>query len=152
MRERERERQRHRRKEKQAPCPELDVGLDPRTPGSSPGPKAGAKLLSHPGIPSARQVTMFSGLEDQVSFLFFSFFLFSFFLFFLFFLLSPFLFLSFFSFFSSLSLFFFLSSYLFIYLFIFLGAMGQRKRERTLGRLHIQRTAGYRAQSHNPET
>ena len=26
--------------------------LDPRTPGSRPGPKAGAKLLSHPGIPS----------------------------------------------------------------------------------------------------
>ena len=25
--------------------------LDPRTPGSCPGPKAGAKPLSHPGIP-----------------------------------------------------------------------------------------------------
>ena len=25
--------------------------LDPRTPGSHPGPKAGAKQLSHPGIP-----------------------------------------------------------------------------------------------------
>ena len=25
---------------------------DPRTPGSCPGPKAGTKLLSHPGIPS----------------------------------------------------------------------------------------------------
>ena len=40
--ERERERQRHRQKEKQAPCRELDMGLDPRTPGSRPGPKAGA--------------------------------------------------------------------------------------------------------------
>ena len=30
---------------------EPDVGLDPRTPGSGPGPKAGAKPLSHPGIP-----------------------------------------------------------------------------------------------------
>ena len=27
------------------------MGLDPRTPGSCPGPKADAQLLSHPGIP-----------------------------------------------------------------------------------------------------
>ena len=47
-----RERQRHRRRERQAPCREPDVGLDPETPGSRPGPKAGAKLLSYPGIPS----------------------------------------------------------------------------------------------------
>ena len=46
----ERERQRHRRREKQAPCREPDMGLDPRTPGSLPGPKAGAKPLSYPGI------------------------------------------------------------------------------------------------------
>ena len=49
--ERERERQRHRRREKQAPCQESDAGLDPGTPGWRPGPKAGAKPLSHPGIP-----------------------------------------------------------------------------------------------------
>ncbi|XP_077746993.1 uncharacterized protein LOC144309906 [Canis aureus] len=30
---------------------EPDVGLDPGSPGSRPGPKAGAKLLRHPGIP-----------------------------------------------------------------------------------------------------
>uniref|UniRef100_A0A8C0L0G1 Cullin-4A n=1 Tax=Canis lupus dingo TaxID=286419 RepID=A0A8C0L0G1_CANLU len=30
---------------------EPDVGLDPGTPGSRPGPKVGAKPLSHPGIP-----------------------------------------------------------------------------------------------------
>ena len=30
---------------------EPDVGFDPRSPGSRPGPKAGAKLLRHPGIP-----------------------------------------------------------------------------------------------------
>ena len=28
-----------------------DVGLGPGTPGSRPGLKAGAKPLSHPGIP-----------------------------------------------------------------------------------------------------
>ena len=31
---------------------EPDVGLDPASPGSRPGPKAGAKPLRHPGIPS----------------------------------------------------------------------------------------------------
>ena len=51
MRDTERERQRHRQREKQAPCWEPDVGLDPGTPGSCPGPKADAKPLSHPGIP-----------------------------------------------------------------------------------------------------
>ena len=30
---------------------EPDVGLDPGTPGSRPGPKTGAKPLRHPGIP-----------------------------------------------------------------------------------------------------
>ena len=47
----QRERRRHRQRKKQAPCRETDVGLDPRSPGSRPGPKAGTKLLSHPGIP-----------------------------------------------------------------------------------------------------
>ena len=46
------ERQRHRWREKQAPYQEPDAGLDPGFPGSRPGPKAGAKPLSHPGIPS----------------------------------------------------------------------------------------------------
>ena len=49
--ERERERQRHRRREKQAPHREPDSGLDLATPGSSCGPKASAKPLSHPEIP-----------------------------------------------------------------------------------------------------
>ena len=44
--------QRHRQREKQATCREPNMGLDPGTPGSGPGPKAGVKLLSHPGIPS----------------------------------------------------------------------------------------------------
>ena len=30
---------------------EPDVGFDPRSPGSRPGPKAGAKPLCHPGFP-----------------------------------------------------------------------------------------------------
>ena len=51
MRHTERERQKHMQREKQGPCREPDVGIDPEAPGSSPGPKAGAKLLSHPGIP-----------------------------------------------------------------------------------------------------
>ena len=43
-REREREREAEtQEEEKQAPCREPDAGLDPRTPGSRPGPKAGAK-------------------------------------------------------------------------------------------------------------
>ena len=37
---REREWQRHRQREKQAPCTEPDAGLEPRTLGSWPGPKA----------------------------------------------------------------------------------------------------------------
>ena len=31
---------------------ELDVGLDPGSPGSCPRPKAGTKPLCHPGIPN----------------------------------------------------------------------------------------------------
>ena len=38
---------------KQAPFREPDVGLDPGSPGSHPGPKTGTKPLSHPGIPPA---------------------------------------------------------------------------------------------------
>ena len=30
---------------------EPDVGFDPRSPGSCPGPKTGTKPLNHPGIP-----------------------------------------------------------------------------------------------------
>ena len=47
----QRERQRHRQREKQAPCVDSGVGLDPRTPGSRPEPKAGTQPLSHPGTP-----------------------------------------------------------------------------------------------------
>ena len=50
--DRHRERGRDRRREEQAPCREPDGVLDPGTPGSCSGPKAGAELLSHPGIPT----------------------------------------------------------------------------------------------------
>ena len=49
----QREWQRHRQREKQAPIREPDVGLDPGTTGSHPKPKAGAKPLSHPGVPQS---------------------------------------------------------------------------------------------------
>ena len=51
MRDAERERQTHRQREKQTPWREPDVGLNPRTPGLHPEPKADAQLLSHPGVP-----------------------------------------------------------------------------------------------------
>ena len=41
-----------RAEEKQAPCGELDVGLDPRTPRSCPELKADVQPLSHPGAPT----------------------------------------------------------------------------------------------------
>ena len=51
--EREREAQRHRQREKQAPCTGSPMWDSiPGLPGSRPGPKAGAKPLRHPGIPS----------------------------------------------------------------------------------------------------
>ena len=53
--ERHTERERGRdigRGRKQAPRRDLNVGLDPGTPGSHPGPKAGVQPLSHPGIPT----------------------------------------------------------------------------------------------------
>ena len=51
MKDTEREEQRHRQRENQASHKEPDVGLNLRTPGSQPEPKADAQPLSHPGIP-----------------------------------------------------------------------------------------------------
>ena len=48
---RDTEREKERQREKQAPCRDPGVGLDPGTPGSCPGPKAGTKPLSHSGFP-----------------------------------------------------------------------------------------------------
>ena len=53
MRDTEREREAETQtEEKQSPCREPDMGLDPGTPGSCPGPKADAQPLSHPGVPA----------------------------------------------------------------------------------------------------
>ncbi|XP_077749189.1 protein INCA1 isoform X1 [Canis aureus] len=49
---------------------EPDVGFDPGSPGSCPGPKAGAKPLRHPGIPCATQgshMTLFKGCSRVIS-------------------------------------------------------------------------------------
>ena len=50
MRDTEREAETKQR-EKQAACEEPDVGLNPRTPGSGPEPKADTQPLSHPRVP-----------------------------------------------------------------------------------------------------
>ena len=79
-RHKERKRWRHRQREKQAPCSEPNVGLDPGSPGSRPGPKAGAQLLSHPGVPlhniltesfSTMHLFPSTSLYDQHSFLYY---------------------------------------------------------------------------------
>ena len=51
QREREREAETQAEGEAGSMHREPDVGFDPGSPGSSPGPKAGAKPLRHPGIP-----------------------------------------------------------------------------------------------------
>ena len=43
---------------------ELNVGFDPRSPGSRPGPKAGAKPLRHPGIPTLGCVSLFESTKQ----------------------------------------------------------------------------------------
>ena len=50
-REREREAETQAEGEAGSVHREPDVGFDPGSPGSRPGPKAGAKPLRHPGIP-----------------------------------------------------------------------------------------------------
>ena len=54
--EREREREAETQAEEEAGSMhrEPDVGFDPESPGSGPGPKASAKPLRHTGIPSEK--------------------------------------------------------------------------------------------------
>ena len=54
--EREREPETQAEREAGSMHREPDVGFDPRSPGSRPGPKAGAKPLHHPGIPDSTQI------------------------------------------------------------------------------------------------
>ena len=56
MKDTERKRQRHRQREKQAYYGEPDVGLDSRTLGSHPEPKADAQPLSCSGIPTGQSI------------------------------------------------------------------------------------------------
>ena len=51
VREREREAETQAEGEAGSMHREPDVGFDPKSPGSCPGPKTGAKPLRHPGIP-----------------------------------------------------------------------------------------------------
>ena len=44
---------------------EPDVGFDPGSPGSRPGPKAGAKPLRHPGIPAHLLIGLFLYCQVQ---------------------------------------------------------------------------------------
>ena len=55
MRDRDRQREAETQAEGEAGSMhrEPDVGFDPGSPGSRPGPKAGAKPLRHPGIPES---------------------------------------------------------------------------------------------------
>ena len=48
-----RERQRHRQREKQASHGEPDAGLNPKTLGSQPEPKADAQTTEPPGAPGS---------------------------------------------------------------------------------------------------
>ena len=50
-RQRDRARQRHREREKQAPCREPYMGLNPRSPGSCPGPNAVLNRRATQGSP-----------------------------------------------------------------------------------------------------
>ena len=66
--ERHREKERERQRDRQAPCREPNMGLDPVTPGSRPGPKAGAKPLSHPGCPYIASLKLNPRSQDECSF------------------------------------------------------------------------------------
>ena len=65
MIEREREREREAETQAEGEADSMhwdpDVGFNPRSPGSRPGPKAGAKPLRHPGFPLFFLIKVFSG-------------------------------------------------------------------------------------------
>ena len=47
---------------------EPDVGFDPGSPGSRPGPKAGAKPLRHPGIPNTQHIDQYCNYHSMIRF------------------------------------------------------------------------------------
>ena len=55
MRHTQKEAETQAERQKQVPCREPDAGLDPGIPGPHLEPKAGAKPLSHPGIPTTNK-------------------------------------------------------------------------------------------------
>ena len=67
-RERERERQRHRQREKQAPRSEADVGLDPGSPVSHPGPQAAPNRSTT----VAARITLFTLYNYPMNYLLYS--------------------------------------------------------------------------------
>ena len=64
-REREREAETQAEGEAGSMHREPNVGFDPGSPGSRPGPKAGAKPLRHPGIPKLNFFKDFIYLFDR---------------------------------------------------------------------------------------
>ena len=69
----ERERERGRdigrgRSRLHAPGAQSNVGFDPGSPGSCPGPKAGAKPLHHPGIPVVYIVYILRNIMNKIIF------------------------------------------------------------------------------------
>ena len=65
QREREREAETQAEGEAGSMHREPDVGFNPGSPGSRPGPKAGAKPLRHPGIPSETIFIIFRAFEGM---------------------------------------------------------------------------------------
>ena len=63
------QRETERGREKQSLFREPDVGLNPRTPGLRPGPKAGTKPQSHPGIPHISYCILTDTHKESVTYI-----------------------------------------------------------------------------------
>ena len=72
-REREREAETQAEGEAGSMHREPDVGFDPGSPGSRPGPEAGAKPLRHPGIPLPFSILKLVVSFSCIVFVFFTF-------------------------------------------------------------------------------
>lgn len=67
QRQRQRQRQKHRQREKQAPYREPNVGLDPGSPGSHPGPKVALNHWATQAVPNPTSGWEFSLLNLYVN-------------------------------------------------------------------------------------